>query len=397
MSVQPKNKRDSLLPAFNTMDSYYWWNYLCDNKMKKDWEIKKLGEIAKVSAGQSAPQDKSLFTNNGNPFIRAGNLEALVNGLNEQSLLKIESNTAEKFKLKLFPKNSIIFAKSGMSASLNRVHVLKENCYVVSHLAVLEIKKDFPSFIKYHLMYNPPSKLIKDEGYPSISLYDIQNLEIPIPPLPVQEKIVAELDTLHRLKELQEQQLTELNNLAQSTFYDMFGDPIENEKGWEVKKFGNIFSLKSGVALSAKNIIDGEYPVYGGNGIVGYHNVFNTEGVNIIIGRVGALCGNVRLVSESIWLTDNAFKLNLVKENFDLIFLRNLLSIFDLRKFAREALQPVISNLTLKNIEVIIPPLSLQTQFAERIEKIESQKELIKQSIAQTQHLIDYTMDKYFG
>lgn len=227
----------------------------------------------------------------------------------------------------------------------------------------------------------------------------LKELSIPVPPLSVQEAIVKELDTLHRLRELQEEQLTEYENLAQSTFYSMFGDPVENDKGWKMNEFGNLFTLKSGQALSAKNIIRGDYPVYGGNGVVGYHSEFNLEGDNIIIGRVGALCGNIRWVNNKVWLTDNAFQLisKVELNDFKYTFLQYILTIIDLRRYAREALQPVISNTTLKKINMIIPPLSLQNQFAERIEKIEKQKELVKKSIEQTQMLIDYTMDKYFG
>lgn len=81
-------------------------------------------------------------------------------------------------------------------------------------------------------------------------------------------------------------------------------------EGWILDNFGNCLKLKSGDALTAKNMIPGKYPVYGGNGIAGYHNDFNLSGKHIIIGRVGALCGNARFINEKIWLTDNAFKVS---------------------------------------------------------------------------------------
>ena len=91
--------------------------------------------------------------------------------------------------------------------------------------------------------------------------------------------------------------------------------------GWEVKRLSECIKLKSGNNLTSKNMLDGEIPVYGGNGISGYHNESNLEGDNIIIGRVGALCGNVRYINESIWLTDNAFKVSEFKYDFDYKFL----------------------------------------------------------------------------
>ena len=91
---------------------------------------------------------------------------------------------------------------------------------------------------------------------------------------------------------------------------------LEKEKqiklpdGWEMKKLGNCIKLKSGDGLTAKKMMPGKYPVYGGNGITGYHSEFNQKESQIIIGRVGAQCGNVRLVKDKFWLTDNAFKVS---------------------------------------------------------------------------------------
>src|SRR5680860_829066 len=126
-------------------------------------------------------------------------------------------------------------------------------------------------------------------------------------------------------------------------------------EGWILDNFGNCLKLKSGDALTAKNMIPGKYPVYGGNGIAGYHNDFNLSGKHIIIGRVGALCGNARFINEKIWLTDNAFKVSEFNYDFDLEFLQYLLNYFDLRIFARQSAQPVISNSSLKAANLRFP------------------------------------------
>ena len=80
----------------------------------------------------------------------------------------------------------------------------------------------------------------------NIKFSDLSLFPIPLPPLPEQEKIVAELDCLSGIIEKKKQQLKELDALAQSIFYEMFGDPVENEKGWEVKKLGEICKTTSG-------------------------------------------------------------------------------------------------------------------------------------------------------
>ena len=230
-----------------------------------------------------------------------------------------------------------------------------------------------------------------------ISRDKFENLIIPVPPVAEQERIVAELDLLSGIIEKKKEQLKAYDQLAQSIFYTMFGDPIDNPKGWETKKLGQVYKLKSGDGLSAKQFIEGQYPVYGGNGISGYHNSFNMDGDYIIIGRVGAYCGNVRYVSGKFWLTDNAFQLIYDEKEQHPIFIKHLLTVLDLHQYANHAAQPVISNITLKEVKVLFPPLSLQEEFAEKVEAIERQKALVQQSIEETQTMFDYTMDKYFG
>ena len=107
-------------------------------------------------------------------------------------------------------------------------------------------------------------------------------------------------------------------------------------------------------------------------------------------------CGNVRNVLGKSFITDNAFILtkNIDENN---VFILYLLTIHDLRQYARDALQPVVSNSGFKNIDIIIPPLLLQQEFASKIEKIERQKELIKQSLKETETLFNSRMDFYFN
>jgi type I restriction enzyme S subunit len=82
----------------------------------------------------------------------------------------------------------------------------------------------------------------------------------------------------------------------------------ELPEGWEWKKISETFKIRSGKFLPKKNMVEnGKYNVYGGNGINGKYDEYNLDGNNIVIGRVGALCGNVRYVNDFIWLTDNAF------------------------------------------------------------------------------------------
>lgn len=253
------------------------------------------------------------------------------------------------------------------------------------------------AYLVYVLKGIDLSNVITGAAQPQITRQSLSPTKIPIPPIAEQERIVAELDLLSGIIEKKKEQLKAYDQLAQSIFYTMFGDPIDNPKGWETKKLGQVYKLKSGDGLSAKQFIEGQYPVYGGNGISGYHNSFNMDGDYIIIGRVGAYCGNVRYVSGKFWLTDNAFQLIYDEKEQHPVFIKHLLTVLDLHQYANHAAQPVISNITLKEVKVLFPPLSLQEEFAEKVEAIERQKALVQQSIEETHTMFDYTMDKYFG
>lgn len=252
-------------------------------------------------------------------------------------------------------------------------------------------------YVAYALKSLNLASFASGAAIPHIYFRDYGQCEICVPSLQEQERIVAELDLLTGIIDKQKQQLKELDTLAQSIFYDMFGNPNINDMKWDYSTFKSIFKLKSGDGLIGKNFMQGNYPVYGGNGISGYHNKYNKDGDYIIVGRVGAYCGNVRYVKGQFWLTDNAFQALFDNTVLDYVFVCYLLNAINLHQYANQAAQPVISNVVLKDIQIIMPPKTIQREFAKKIQTIESQKESINRSLAESQKLFDYTMDKYFG
>jgi type I restriction enzyme S subunit len=133
---------------------------------------------------------------------------------------------------------------------------------------------------------------------------------------------------------------------------------------WKKKRIEQCFKVKSGAFLPANKMAkEGSIDVYGGNGIAGKHDQYNLTGENIVIGRVGAKCGNVKYVNGNIWITDNAFYISEFLEEFDLRFLEHLLNTKNLRNTANQTAQPVISYKTIKNIILIVPPLHEQKRI----------------------------------
>ncbi|MFC1781913.1 restriction endonuclease subunit S, partial [Planctomycetota bacterium] len=110
------------------------------------------------------------------------------------------------------------------------------------------------------------------------------------------------------------------------------------------------------------NVDDGLIPIYGGNGILGFTNQYNSEDVTIIIGRVGAYCGSLYIEHKPIWLSDNALCAKSHNKNY-MSYLYYLLKSLHLNGKAEGSSQPLLTQTLLNSIEINIPPENLITLF----------------------------------
>lgn len=170
-----------------------------------------------------------------------------------------------------------------------------------------------------------------------------------------------------------------------------------HEYEFERIKVGSIAKIRSGSLLQKNKLLStGPIPVYGGNGVIGYNYEPMENGENIIIGKVGALCGNVRYVQGDIWVTNNSL---IIKNNLPnkilTPYLAKLLSTLNLRRLAVGTAQQYLTTTKIKNVEVSIPPLATQhklnmwldeldntlEQYNELIEKIMNDKQALKENL----------------
>lgn len=161
------------------------------------------------------------------------------------------------------------------------------------------------------------------------------------------------------------------------------------EKGtWVECELGHVINVSSGNGLTAKEMNkSGIIPVYGGNGITGYHNKENTEESTIVIGRVGFYCGSVHLTANKAWVTDNA----LIVSHSPLVsklFIYWLLKGTNLRQDASSSAQPVISGAKIYSLNVMIPPIEEQLEIVRRVEQLFALADTIeKQANAALEHI----------
>lgn len=363
--------------------------------MREGWEIKKLGEVCKIQTGKL---DANAKVDDGEyPFFTCDSKPYRI----------------DKFA---FDDEAILISGNGSLVGHVNYYNGKFNAYQRTYVLTQFSSYYIPFLISYLKGYLRPYIMENKKGgcIPYITLPILQNFSIPTPPLSEQEQIVAELDLISGVIDKKKQQLKELDSLAQSIFYEMFGDPVENEKGWEVKKLGEVCKFSQGVqvdlSLQSLEKKDGfnrflrivDYTML--NTDIRYVNITDVKYFvkpdDVVVVRYGASAGVVGIKKEGV-LANNLFKLNHDKNVLNYIYLSRLLSTDYYKSFVRNiafgAAMPALNFNSFKMFNTIIPPLSLQQEFASRIEKIERQKELIKQSLAETETLFNSRMDFYFN
>lgn len=264
-------------------------------------------------------------------------------------------------------------------------------------------------FLKYLLQGIDLSIVITGAAQPQITRQSLKPVKVVLPPVQEQENIVAELDCLSGIIEKKKQQLKELDNLAQSIFYEMFGDPITNEKGWEVKKLKDVSTLLNGRAYKQDELLpEGKYKVlrvgnFFTNGDYYYSNLELDDDKYCDTGDLlfawsasfGAFIwdGGKVIYHYHIWkvLYDDKF--------LNILYYRYLLNTMT-SSFMKDVHGIGMVHLTKAGMEqysLPIPSLELQKEFAQKIETIEKQKELIKKSIQETETLFNSRMDYWFN
>ena len=272
------------------------------------------------------------------------------------------------------------------------------------------IPKDFlkAKFLLYFLQwYKLPSL-----GY-SRHYKLLKEIKLPIPPLAEQEKIVAELDLLSSVIEKKKAQLEEYDKIAQSIFYDMFGDILNAKPKLSLK---DVATYYIGLTYKPTNVSEDGIIVLRSsniqNNLLDFNDIVRVNldvsenkcvknGDILMCARNGSarLVGKVARIKElSEKMSYGAF-MTIIRSEYNEYLFHFFLSDYFRNQLTTSKTATInqITSRMLDNISLNVPPLSLQQEFAEKIEAIERQKELIKQSIAETETLFNSRMDYYFN
>lgn len=354
--------------------------------MKEGWKIVKLGDVANIVGGSTPKTNIKSYWNGNHCWVTPAELHG------EKYINKTERSITEeaiaKTNLTLLPKGTVLLSSR---APIGKVSITQVPMYCNQGFKnIVCFENLFNGYIYYYLIAKVDylNSLGAGATFKEISKRVVESVEIPLPPLPEQQRIVGILDAVfEKIEALKANAEKNLEN-AKALFQQVLAIELEPQEGWDHYLFSEIIKLQSGDNLPAKQFKDGKYPVYGGNGIAGFHNLYNRKGNNIIIGRVGALCGNVHLVKIPFWLTDNGFEVIISeKVNICIDFLAHYLSYLRLGNFARQTAQPVISNSSLKNIKLTIPPISEQQRIVATLDTLSAKcrhlEEVAQKTIAE--------------
>lgn len=372
--------------------------------MKEGWEIKKLGEVAEIVMGQSPSSDSYNSDKEGIPFFQ---------GCSDFGVLNPQINYYCSSPNKIAFNKDLLISVRAPVGSLN---ISNCNCCIGRGLAAIRCNSNILNFkYLYHQLLKTRyllENLATGAVFKAINKKILTDHKVVVPPISEQTRIVEELDLLNGILDKKRQQLKELDALSQSVFYDMFGDPIANEKGYPVFKIGDIIKFQGGSQpdkkyfeytptkdnirlIQIRDYKTDEYKTYIPKSLAKRFCSAN----DIMIGRYGP---PIFQILKGIEGSYNVALLKAIPNQGNIEFFRaflkqrTLLGYLESRS-KRTAGQDGIHMDSLKKFPLPLPPISLQTSFANKIQSIEHQKELIKASIAETQTLLDSRMDYYFN
>lgn len=382
-----------------------------------------LKDLAAICAGQGAPQGDHNYCENGTPFVKAGNLQELLEGKAITSIQKVSDEVAKKHKLRLYPKGTILFAKSGMSCMKGYIYVLPQSAYVVSHLACITPNEDISEYLRYYFNYHKPNQLVKDAAYPSISLSDVGNLVVDMKPESERNEIVSVLQHTESIITLRQQQLQKLNELVKARFVEMFGDSKTNPNGYPIRQLSEYiefltsgsrgwaqYCVDSGTEwfITIKNVkdcrisLDNMQPVNAPDNAEAKRTKVQEGDLLISItadlGRTGVVTKEIAEHGAFINQHLTCIRLNqkVLNPLYVAYFMESPAGKEQFESKNQSAVKAGLNFNSINSLRLMVPPLEEQNAFVNFVEQTDKSKVAVQKALDETQLLFDSLMQKYF-
>jgi len=333
-------------------------------RIPKEWEVVRLGDVVSLEYGKGLPENERIpgeYPVVGSNGIVGYHNQALVEG------------------------PGIVIGRKG---TIGAVTWVDSDFWPIDTTYYVKTKRDDTNlrWLFYELTYLNPSRFKLSDVVPGLKRELVYSMITSIPPLPEQQKIAEVLSAIDAAIEQTDAVIAKIERLKKGLMQELLMKGLGHKefketeigripKDWEVVRLGDVLTLKNGER--PQMIENGQHPVYGANGVMGYSDDYLVNNdFTIVIGRVGA-SGEVHLGRGEIWISDNA----IYSEKYDggMVyppFIYYLLKLRQLNKFATKTTHPIITQNFLKSLQIPLPPLEEQQKIAEILSAIDERLEI---------------------
>jgi len=378
----------------------------------------ELGEIAEVFGGY-AFKSKDFNETSGVPVIKISNIQG--GEVSEKTLKEyLPDSYLDDYENYQIRRGDILVALSGATTGKTGVYNLESKSLLNQRVGLVRAKNGHADqkYLSYYVSKITDDILNKAQGVaqPNISTKELAKFEIPLPSLSEQKAIVAKLDRAQRLIDIDREMLAKYDELIQSVFLEMFGDPVRNEKGWEVKKLGNVGTLARGKSKhrprNDPSILGGEYPLIqtgdvanAGLFITEYSSTYNEAGLKQSkLWDNGTLCITIaaNIAKVGILDFDACFPDSVVgfkSEKASSIFIYAWMGFLQniIEEQAPVSAQKNINLRILNDLDIIFPPLSLQREYEQIVLKVDRERKEIENLNQKSEELFSSLVQGVFG
>lgn len=380
------------------------------------YPTKKLREVCDINGGNAAPQDYSVFSSDGIPFVRMQDLGKyhVTDDLTE-TRDKIKTEVINELGIKIFPKGSIIMPRSG-SVFANHRAILGIDAAVVSHIAILNNYKGIhPKYLFWYLTKLDIGRhAVKTSNVDSISFQRLGKFEIPTPPLQTQKQIVERLDKIAEAQKLNDDLIQKTDELFQSLFYNEY-EAKHNQ--WDSKKlqevckkidqmhpsklfkkefsYIDIASINDDKVIRAQIISVDEAPSRARKVVKVEDTIFST---------VRPYLKHIAYISEMLDGSIASTGFCVIRPNTDLVnslFLNYVVEsdhfVRRVLPFQRGANYPAVSDKNVYSIKISLPPLGTQKQIVAKLSAVQEYKTQLLAQKSKLKELFDSALAKSFN
>jgi|GEM_PF-640178 len=355
----------------------------------------KIGDVCSLMTGGTPKTTISEYYENGTvPWIVSGDIhKSEIFDCDK----KITELAVENSNARYLPKDSVLIALNGQGKTRGTVALLRASNATCNQSIVSINPNDQSELLSDYLFYFLKSQyrqirnITGDKDRAGLNMPLIRSIEIPLPPLDEQKRIAAILDKADAIRRKRQQAIQLADDFLRSVFLDMFGDPVTNPKGWEVKKLGELTTIRRGASpRPIAKFMGGEVPwIKIGDGSKGDQVYLNStkehvtqEGASksvflakgsLIFANCGVSLGFARILNIAGCIHDGWLSIENIDKGLNKIFILKWINQLTLyfRRIAPDGTQPNLNSGIMRDQEIILPPIEIQNKFEDVLLKHE--------------------------